>query len=115
MSEAKTIWKHTRVYGLGNVLNRVAAFLLIPVLLHSLSVEQWGAYALIVVVTELLVHVFAVISDGMARVYFDYDDDEGRQEESQKPDIGNGADQDPACGCRPREMSVQLLRRRFQA
>ena len=78
VSEAKTIWKHTRVYGLGNVLNRVAAFLLIPVLLHSLSVEQWGAYALIVVVTELLVHVFAVISDGMARVYFDYDEEEGR-------------------------------------
>ena len=79
-SEFRAVWRQGRVYGLGNALNRVAALLLIPVLLHSLSTEEWGAYALILIFSQALSMGASVINDAMARVYYDYDDEPARRQ-----------------------------------
>ena len=76
--ELRTIWQHSRVYGLGSVLNRVAGFLLIPVLTHVLPPEQWGVYALVLVVTEVLMVLPMGITKTMVRLSFDHEDDAGR-------------------------------------
>lgn len=75
-SPLQRVWSQGRVYGLGNILNRVAGLLLIPILLHTLSTEAWGAYALILVIGQVLLTVPAALIDAMMRLYFD----EGPQE-----------------------------------
>ncbi len=77
-SEFRAVWRQGRVYGLGNALNRVAALLLIPVLLHSLSAEEWGAYALILIFSQALSMGASVINDSMARIYYDYEEETKR-------------------------------------
>lgn len=77
-SEARTIWRHGRIYGLGNLLSRLAAFLLVPVLLHALSPEEWGVYALTLVVGQLIMVVPSGIIRTNVRLYFDQSDETGR-------------------------------------
>ena len=77
-SELKTIWQHSRVYGVGNVLDRLAGLLLIPVLLHVLTPEQWGVYALIILVGRLFTVFLGSIGDGMYRIYYDFESESDR-------------------------------------
>ena len=44
MTESRLIWRHGRIYGVGNLLNRTAGLVLIPVYTHKLSVEEFGVY-----------------------------------------------------------------------
>ena len=76
--EARTIWRHGRVYGLGKILNRVAGLLLIPILLRVLSPEDWGAYTLILLSGQFLTIVPGCVTDSLGRVFFDFDDETGR-------------------------------------
>ncbi len=78
-SELNVIWQHSRIYGLGRLIDRLAALLLIPILVHALTPEQWGIYALILVVTEMLTVVPMGIFYTMVRIYFDHDDDDHRR------------------------------------
>jgi O-antigen/teichoic acid export membrane protein len=78
-SESRTIWKHGRVYLLGNILNRFAGLLLLPVYTRFLSPEEFGVYALIVVVTDLIAGVLGLgIGNALARVYFGYENEQDR-------------------------------------
>ena len=77
-TEAQTIWRHGRIYGLGSILNRFASLLLIPVLLHTLTVEEWGVYALILLLGRLITIVPSAINDTMAPTFFDRDEDRDR-------------------------------------
>lgn len=72
-TELKQMWQHSRVYGLGRVLDRVSALLLIPVLVHVLPPEDWGVYLLILVVMELVAVAPAGLLSAMIRLYFDDD------------------------------------------
>lgn len=76
--ELQAIWRHSRVYGLGRVLNRIAAFLLIPILVHLLPAEEWGVYSLVLVVGQVLLVVPGILTDTMLRLSFDHADEAGR-------------------------------------
>ena len=57
-SELKLILRHSLVYGTGRLLDRLAALLLIPILVHHLSPEEWGVYLLILAVAEILAFLY---------------------------------------------------------
>jgi O-antigen/teichoic acid export membrane protein len=78
-SESSMIWKHGRIFLLGNILNRFAGLLLLPVYTRFLSPEEFGVYALIVVVTDLIAGVLGLgIGNALARVYFGYVNEQDR-------------------------------------
>jgi O-antigen/teichoic acid export membrane protein len=72
------IGRHGIVYGGGMILNRIAGFLLIPILLHTLSAREWGAYSLILLVGQFLLVAPTSLIDAMARLHFDHDTKEGQ-------------------------------------
>ncbi len=70
--ELKTIWKHSRIYGLGNVVNRAAGIILLPVYINVLAPEEFGLYALITIATELLAMVLGMgLGTALVRSYVD--------------------------------------------
>jgi O-antigen/teichoic acid export membrane protein len=79
-SESSTIWRHGRVYLLGNFLNRLAGLFLIPVYTKFLSPEEFGVYALIVVVTDLIAGALGLgVGNALARVYLGYAKEQDRR------------------------------------
>ena len=77
--ELSAVWTHSRVYTLAAVLHRAAGFILIPVYAHVLPAAEFGAYAMIVMLSDIIAVAFGTgISTGMLRVYFDYDTSEDR-------------------------------------
>jgi O-antigen/teichoic acid export membrane protein len=78
VSELRTIWRHGRVYASGNLLNRLASFLLIPVLLRTLSPEEWGVYVLLLLVGQVVAVVPAAVADTTLRLYFDHPEEKTR-------------------------------------
>lgn len=70
-AELALIWRHGRVYAFGRVLDRLAALCLIPILVHVLSPEEWGIYAIILVVSEVLAVAPMGVLYTMIRLYFD--------------------------------------------
>jgi O-antigen/teichoic acid export membrane protein len=78
LDEARSLWRQGRVYALGNVLERVVAFLLLPVLVHTLTPAEWGVYAIMVATGQLLMVVPAGLLDPFLRLYFERDDPAAR-------------------------------------
>lgn len=60
------------------ILNRIAGFLLIPILLHTMSAQEWGAYSLILLIGQFLLVAPTSLIDAMARLHFDHDTKEGQ-------------------------------------
>ncbi|WP_196138888.1 lipopolysaccharide biosynthesis protein [Aliikangiella sp. G2MR2-5] len=77
--EIGRFFKHSYIYAIGNVVNRVGAFLLLPVYTNYLSVEEYGALELFYGVSAV---IFGFLSIGIAhatlRFYFEYDDEKER-------------------------------------
>jgi O-antigen/teichoic acid export membrane protein len=70
--------KHSLIYGLGNMLNKVVGFLMIPIYTRFLVPAEYGKLELVVLTTEILgMFISMRISRAMYRFYFEYD----RQEE----------------------------------
>jgi len=65
--------KNTQIYFIGNVLNRLGAFLLIPLYTHYLTADQYGILELILVSVSLI-RAFLGLNMGHAtlRFYFEY-------------------------------------------
>jgi len=67
-------FKHSSIYAIGNIANRVGSFLLLPLYTHYLSVDKYGALELFYVTSSI---ISSVLSVGMAhatlRFYFEYD------------------------------------------
>lgn len=78
--ELREIWQHSRVYGLGRLLDRMSALCLIPILVHVLSPEEWGIYLLILVVMEFIAVAPAGVLSAMIRLYFDDDRSDHRRQ-----------------------------------
>lgn len=73
MGEAKTIIKYGRIYAIANVINRAAGLILIPVYTNMLSVSEYGVYALVFSVTDLLSIIVGMgMGSAMSRIYFDF-------------------------------------------
>ncbi len=78
--EIGRFFKHSYIYAIGNVINRIGAFLLLPVYTNYLTVEEYGALELFYGVSAV---IFGFLSIGIAhatlRFYFEYDDDSNRK------------------------------------
>jgi O-antigen/teichoic acid export membrane protein len=79
MIEIKRLLKHSAVYFVGNALNRLGIFLLLPVYTHYLAPEEYGILEL-VFVTVALLRLFLGMRLGHAtlRFYFEYKEENDR-------------------------------------
>lgn len=79
MSEARAVFKHSRVYAAAAALNRAAAFLIIPIHTRYLPEGDYGVIGVITVVSEVVGALFGLkLGASMSRLYFDYEDAEER-------------------------------------
>ena len=79
--EVKSVTKHFLVYGLGNVLSKIAGFILIPVYTHYLATSEYGTLELLELTTYVAGMFLAVgISESVMRFYFDFREPEKRHE-----------------------------------
>ena len=79
--ESKLLAKHSIVYGFGNMLNNLAAFLLLPIYTRYLTPTDYGVKELVALSTQVVSILLATaISSAMYRFYFDYDDEQNRNE-----------------------------------
>lgn len=77
----KRFFKHSLIYTTGNVINRGAAFLLIPLYTHLLSAKEYGILEMFYSTSAV---ISALLSMGVAhatlRFYYEYKDDAAKKE-----------------------------------
>ena len=79
--EVKSVTKHFLVYGVGNVLSKIAGFILIPVYTHYLATSEYGTLELLELTTYVVGMFLAVgISESVMRFYYDSDEPDKRLE-----------------------------------
>ncbi|MBI3372850.1 MAG: oligosaccharide flippase family protein [Betaproteobacteria bacterium] len=72
--------KHSAIYAIGNALNRVGAFLMLPIYTNFLSTAEYGVLELFYAVAMVISGVLSVgLSHATLRFYFDYDDEGSRR------------------------------------
>ncbi|VAW58679.1 hypothetical protein MNBD_GAMMA11-2968 [hydrothermal vent metagenome] len=78
-SDIGRFFKHSTIYALGNILNRIGAFLLLPIYTTYLSLAEYGALELFYTVSAVVSGMLAVgIAHATLRFYFEYDDQKDR-------------------------------------
>ena len=78
--QLKRLGKHSAIYGLGGLVSRILAVLLLPLYTHYLSTSDYGQIeTLIALVTVLTIVLQFGISSAFFRFYFDSDDPAGRR------------------------------------
>jgi O-antigen/teichoic acid export membrane protein len=79
--EVKSVTKHFLVYGVGNVLSKIAGFILIPVYTHYLATSEYGTLELLELTTYVAGMFLAVgITESLMRFYYDSEDPKKRHE-----------------------------------
>jgi len=74
--QLKRLFKTTAVYGIGQILNRSINIILLPVFTAYLSPHDYGIYAILTLVSGLLVSVFSLgIGVATSIYYFDSEED----------------------------------------
>lgn len=77
--DLKRLLRHGSVYLLGNILNRVGAFLLLPLYTTYLSVSEYGVLEILYSTTAILSVVFAAgMSHTTLRFYFEFEEQRDR-------------------------------------
>ncbi len=76
-----SFFKQSSLYTIGNIANRLAGFLMIPLYTHYLSPEVYGVLDLIELFLMMAIIVFGLQSIGgaMTRIYYDFEDIDKRQ------------------------------------
>ncbi len=78
--ELKKLLKHFSVYGLGNILGKVAGFLLIPFYTHYLSTSEYGTLELLDLSLSLIMLMLNVwVAAPLMRFYYHYEDAEKKK------------------------------------
>lgn len=78
-SEIKLLSRHTSVYGLSNILNRIVSFVLLPLYTRYLSPADYGVMDLLYFTTAFIGILLEVgINTALSRFYFDSDDPKER-------------------------------------
>lgn len=78
--QLKRLGKHSAIYGLGGLVSRILAVLLLPLYTRYLTTEDYGQIeTLIALVTVLTIVLLFGISSAFFRFYFDAEDDDGRR------------------------------------
>jgi len=66
--------KHTSIYAIGNAINSVLAFFLIPLYLRNLTIEEYGIYGLLIIVMQIVSRFGNLgIEASMMRSFYDYE------------------------------------------
>ena len=77
----KSVARHFLVYGSGILLNRIVAFILIPVYTHYLATAEYGTLELLQLTTYVASMFLSMgISSAILRYYFEADDLTGQKE-----------------------------------
>jgi O-antigen/teichoic acid export membrane protein len=72
-------FKHSTIYAIGNVLNRIGALLLLPIYTNYLTVAEYGALEFFYVIAAVVTGFLSVgIAHATLRFYFDYEREEDR-------------------------------------
>jgi O-antigen/teichoic acid export membrane protein len=80
-TETKLLAKHSLIYGLGNLLNGIAAYLLLPVYTRFLTPHDYGIKELVGLTTEITGILMATaISSAVYRFYFEYENEKDQAE-----------------------------------
>lgn len=80
-SEAGFLAKQSTIYGIGNMLQRVSAFLLLPVYTRFLSTDDYGIKEIVTISTEVVsVLISTAISMALFRIYFQYEEESDRRQ-----------------------------------
>jgi O-antigen/teichoic acid export membrane protein len=65
--------KQASIYGVGNAINSVLAFFLIPLYLRNLTIEEYGVYGLLIIVIQIVTRFGNLgIEASMMRSFYDY-------------------------------------------
>ena len=74
------VLKHSSIYAFGNVLNRGAALLLLPIYTNYLTVGEYGALELFYVISSVVTGLLSVgIAHATLRFYFEYESESERK------------------------------------
>jgi len=75
MSDIARFFKHSTIYTIGNLFNRIGAFVLLPVYTNYLTVGEYGTIELFYIISSVATGFLAIgIAHATLRFYFDYDD-----------------------------------------
>ena len=92
MSDLSRFFKHSTIYAIGNLINRIGAFALLPVYTNYLTVEQFGQIELFYVFVAMVTGFVSVgIAHATLRFYFDYEDQLDRNKSISTNFIGSFA------------------------
>ncbi len=81
LEELKRLFKHSSIYGLGNVLGKMVGFFMIPVYTHYLTTADYGVLELLDLSLALMGLVLTMwMNASIVRHYYDYDDPQDRNE-----------------------------------
>jgi O-antigen/teichoic acid export membrane protein len=73
-------FRHSAIYALGNAMNRVGAFLLLPLYTRYLTVAEYGHLELFYAVSAVVSSLLSVgIAHATLRFYFEYESEQDRQ------------------------------------
>src|ERR671925_571917 len=79
LHQIKRLAKHSAIYGLGGVVSRILAVLLLPLYTRYLTPRDYGAIETLVALSAVLVTILrAGISSAFFRFYFDSADERHR-------------------------------------
>src|SRR5262245_37416915 len=78
-SDLSRFAKHSGIYAVGNALNRLGAFVLLPLYTRYLTPSEYGTLELFYALSALISTVLAVgLSHARLRFYFDHKDEANR-------------------------------------
>jgi O-antigen/teichoic acid export membrane protein len=78
--QLRRLGKHSAIYGLGGLVSRIIAVVLLPVYTRYLTPEDYGQIETLIALTTVMgLLLRAGITSAFFRFYFDADDDEGRR------------------------------------
>jgi len=73
-SDLGRFFKHSGIYAIGNVLNRIGAFILLPIYTTHLSVSEYGVLELFYMISAVISGILAIgIAHATLRFYFEYE------------------------------------------
>lgn len=77
--EIKRFFKHSSIYAVGSIINRLGAFLLLPIYTNYLTVQEYGALELFYAVLAVIGGLLSVgLAHATLRFYFEYEKEEER-------------------------------------
>ena len=76
MSNIRSFFKHSSIYAVGNIINRLGAFVLLPIYTNYLTVGEYGAIELFYVISSFASGVLAIgLAHSTLRFYYEYDEE----------------------------------------